>query len=411
MVGAIGAVGAVGTAAAVAAAAARAARAVRALTMGLCLSAVLGGCAAPVTPENRELVAGLRLIGEQRIPHRQIFEGTLVGGLSGIDYDARSGTWIMASDDRSELGPARFYRARLDYDASAFHEVRLEAVHTFRQADGSIYPSPKQAALKQAASRGAEVADIEAVRFDPLGDGIWYASEGNDALGTGPFVKQAGAGGAHRSTLPLPAMFKATPDKSAGPRGNLGVEALAFAPDGQSLWLGMEAPLYQDGPLASSERGAVTRFTRVDRDGKMLAQYAYPVDHVQGRPAPGRFGDNGVSEMLAVDQRHLLVLERSGVQDAAGRFAFFIRLYLVDLEGATDIGAFRTLYGASYAPLKKRLLMNLNLAGLDKVDNLEGMAWGPAMANGHRSLVLISDDNFSADQMTQVLAFEVLPGG
>lgn len=37
------------------------------------------------------------------------------------------------------------------------------------------------------------------------------------------------------------------------------------------------------------------------------------------------------------------------------------------------------------------------------------MSWGPTLANGHRSLVLISDDNFSADEVTQLLAFEVLP--
>ena len=375
-----------------------------AFVAAVCAGALLGGCAAR-KPEGAQPVAGLRFIGEQRIPHRQVFQGTLVGGLSSIDYDSRGGTWITASDDRSELGPARFYTARLDYDARGFRAVKLDSVHTFRQADGGAYP-----ALKDAATRGGEVADIEAIRFDPQGDGIWYASEGSDALATGPFVRQAGGEGAYRSTLPLPDMFKSTRDKTAGPRGNLSFEALAFAPDGRSLWVGMEAPLYQDGALASPERGAVSRFTRFDRNGKVVAQYAYPVDRVQGRPAPGRFGDNGVSEMLVVDSRHLLALERSGVQGAAGRFAFFVRLYLVDLQGATDIAAFPTLDGATYVPLKKHLLMDFNRAGLDKIDNLEGMSWGPMLANGHRSLVLISDDNFSADEVTQLLAFEVLPG-
>ncbi|USX25241.1 esterase-like activity of phytase family protein [Oxalobacteraceae bacterium OTU3CINTB1] len=376
----------------------------RAVIAVVCAGALLGGCAA-LQLRDAQPVAGLRFIGEQRIPHRLVFQGTLVGGLSSIDYDSRSGTWIAASDDRSELGPARFYTARLDYDARGFRAIKLESVHTFQQIDGSVYP-----ALKDAGSRGGEVADIEAIRFDPQGDSIWYASEGSDALAAGPFVKQSGGEGGYRSSLPLPDMFKAARDKTAGPRGNLSIEALAFAPDGQSLWVGMEAPLYQDGALASPERGAVSRFTRFDRYGKVLAQYAYPVDRVQGRPAPGRFGDNGVSEMLVADSRYLLALERSGVQDAAGRFAFFIRLYLVDLHGATDIAAYPTLDGAAYAPLKKHLLMDFNRAGLDKVDNLEGMSWGPMLANGHRSLVLISDDNFSADEVTQLLAFEVLPG-
>jgi len=65
--------------------------------------------------------------------------------------------------------------------------------------------------------------------------------------------------------------------------------------------------------------------------------------------------------------------------------------------------------GADYQPLRKRLLLDLDAAGLDKVDNLEGMSWGPLLANGHRSLVMVSDDNFSDDEVTQLLAFELLP--
>jgi len=55
------------------------------------------------------------------------------------------------------------------------------------------------------------------------------------------------------------------------------------------------------------------------------------------------------------------------------------------------------------------LLLNFDAAGLGKVDNLEGMSWGPLLSNGHRSLVLVSDDDFSDDEVTQLLAFELLP--
>lgn len=355
-----------------------------------------------------DAVAGLRLIGEQRMAHLQPFDGTQVGGLSAIDYDARSGVWIMASDDRSEHGPARFYTARLDYDEAEFRSVRLEAMHAFRQADGRTYAAATEVAAAEVAAGGGEVADIEALRVDPLDGSIWYASEGNGRLNMAPFVRRATAGGDYLGALAMPATLKAGADQASGPRANLGVEGLAFAPDGRSLWLGMEAPLYQDGPLATPDHGAVSRFTRLDRDGKVLAQYAYPLDRVQGVPAPGRFADNGVSEILVADAHHLLALERSGVQDADGRFTFYIRLYLVDVDGATDISAYPALAGARYQPLRKRLLLNLNQDGKIRVDNLEGMAWGPPLRNGHRSLVLISDDNFSAEQATQILVFEVL---
>ncbi|NGY80198.1 esterase-like activity of phytase family protein (plasmid) [Bacillus megaterium] len=47
--------------------------------------------------------------------------------------------------------------------------------------------------------------------------------------------------------------------------------------------------------------------------------------------------------------------------------------------------------------------------GLSVLDNIEGISWGPKLPNGHDSLVLVSDDNFNRNQVTQFLAFEVLP--
>jgi hypothetical protein len=44
------------------------------------------------------------------------------------------------------------------------------------------------------------------------------------------------------------------------------------------------------------------------------------------------------------------------------------------------------------------------LAGLD---NFEGMAFGPALADGSRSLLVVSDDNFSPRQRTSFLIFRV----
>jgi hypothetical protein len=39
------------------------------------------------------------------------------------------------------------------------------------------------------------------------------------------------------------------------------------------------------------------------------------------------------------------------------------------------------------------------------LDNVEGMTLGPVLPNGQQSLVLASDNNFSATQFTQILAF------
>jgi hypothetical protein len=41
------------------------------------------------------------------------------------------------------------------------------------------------------------------------------------------------------------------------------------------------------------------------------------------------------------------------------------------------------------------------------IDNIEGITFGPKLANGKQSLLFVSDNNFSEKQKTQVLLFEV----
>jgi hypothetical protein len=373
----------------------------RYLAAALCAASLLS---APIAASAAErTVASLRLIGEQRIPHRQDFQGTVVGGLSGVDYDPASGTWLLASDDRSSLSPARFYSAQLDYDGAAFRAVTLTGVATFKQADGSNYPSVKQYDLNKA----GDVPDIEALRIDPLDGTVWYTSEGDRKRGFDPFVRHMRRDGAYLGAAQLPEMFRVSREEK-GARDNLAFEGLSFAPDGRSMWVAMESPLYQDGPLPTPSSGALVRISRMDRDGRVLEQYAYPVDAIPAAPGPGKVADNGVSEILAVNQRALLVLERSAVQDAAGAYKNYIRLYEMDSGGATDVRGVAALAGAGVRPAAKRLVLDLNTLGI-RLDNLEAMSFGPKLPNGHDSLLIVSDDNFGKDQVTQFLLFEVIP--
>ncbi|WP_228893203.1 esterase-like activity of phytase family protein [Pseudoduganella aquatica] len=349
-------------------------------------------------------VSSLRLIGEQRIPHRLDFQGTVVGGLSGVDYDPASGAWLLASDDRSALSPARFYSARLDYDGAAFRSVTLTGVATFKQADGSNYPSVKQYDV----NKTGDVPDIEALRIDPLDGTVWYTSEGDRKRGFDPFVRHMQRDGAYLGAVQLPEMFRVSREEK-GSRDNLSFEGLSFAPDGRSMWVAMESPLYQDGPLPTPAGGAFVRISRMDRDGRMLEQYAYPVDAIPAAPGPGKVADNGVSEIVAVNQRSLLVLERSAVQDAAGAYKNYIRLYEMETGGgASDVRGVEALAGGGFRPAAKRLVLDLNTLGI-RLDNLEAMSFGPKLPNGHDSLLIVSDDNFGKDQVTQFLLFEVIP--
>jgi hypothetical protein len=56
--------------------------------------------------------------------------------------------------------------------------------------------------------------------------------------------------------------------------------------------------------------------------------------------------------------------------------------------------------------MAKHLVADFGQLGLSRLDNTEAMAWGPALANGNRTLVCLSDDNFNPTQVTQFVAFE-----
>lgn len=372
------------------------------VSLGLGLLALLSGCStAPDAPS----IGRLRLIGEQRLAPRTVkFEGTLVGGLSGIDYSAERDEFIVISDDKNEAGPARFYTLRLDYDAQQFKSATITGLTELRRPDGAAYVS--RAAAR--AGKG-EVPDLESIRFDPRDGTLWYTSEGDGELGLQPFVRHLARDGRPLGEMHVPEMFRFDPTHRTGLRHNLVFEGLAPEPGGATWWIATEGPLIQDGPVPGPEQGALTRFSRVDRDGRLLRQIAYPVERLPGVPVPGKFADIGVSEVLALDAQHLLVIERASLQGADNLSRFYIKIFLADLSDATDVSALASLHDGPVRPAKKTLLLDVGQLGLASVDNLEGLTWGRRLPNGHATLVLVSDDNYSSTQVTQLLVFEVLP--
>ncbi|MDD9268382.1 esterase-like activity of phytase family protein [Paenibacillus sp. GCM10023248] len=354
-------------------------------------------------------VGELTFIGEQRLANDLKFEETTVGGLSGIDYNPATHQWILISDDRSDNAPARFYNAKLKYDTKSFYKVELTGMTTFKQEDGTTYPNK----TAYAANKQGVVPDLESVRFDPKGHTIWYTSEGDRSLAMNPFIRQATLKGKYVSSLQIPSAFTMSPSGDntvqTGFRNNLALEGSSFSPDGNYYFTSMEGSLYQDGDISTVDAGSFSRITKYNRSGDIIAQYAYPIDAIPAKPGPGKSADNGVSDMLAINDHQFLILERSGVQAADGNYSNYIRIYLADASQATNVNNDGTLPTGQFTPMSKKLVLDLNTLGLPKLDNVEGIAWGPKLQNGHDSLVLVSDNNFNASQVTQLLAFDVTP--
>ncbi len=136
----------------------------------------------------------------------------------------------------------------------------------------------------------------------------------------------------------------------------------------------------------------------------------------KGQTFAPSFAFNGLVELLAIDDTTLLALERGFVasQEKPGENRCTIRLFSVTLSGATDVSTLESLKGhPEIVPLKKTLVLDLSqVQGLSpelapSLENFEGMTFGPRLPDGRASLVLVSDDNFSAVQRTWFLLFAI----
>ena len=357
------------------------------LRAGSALTALSISACAKAQPTSRERLPRLRLIGETRLPHKLQYQNTTVGGLSGIDFDAARNTLYLLSDDGGNRSPPRFYTARLALTNDKLGEIELTGVTLLQ---GLTSPDP------------------EAIRWHALSQNLLWTSEGNAVRLTATALHQSRADGTLVRTLALPAMFDF--GLATGARINKTLEGLAITPDGQTAWLAMEAALRQDGeePTVSSP-GGPCRFTQIDiASGKLLRQLAYPLDAIPRAPAPvNGNADNGVVEVLMLDAHRMLVLERAYMAGLGDRERNSMRLYAIDTRQATDTLNNPALKPGNHTPAAKTLVSSFaNYPALTRLDNTEGMCWGPVLPNGNRTLVFVSDDNFNPRQITQFLAFE-----
>jgi hypothetical protein len=106
----------------------------------------------------------------------------------------------------------------------------------------------------------------------------------------------------------------------------------------------------------------------------------------------------------------VLTLERGFERLDDGSTLQTIRIYQIALPD-------RLSQSESAAPLAKRLVLDLDSVkdrfspGFQRLDNYEGLSLGPQLPNGDRTLLVVSDDNYSNQQRTSLLAFRLIAHG
>ncbi len=377
------------------------------------------GCSSntssPTTNELPTRVGSLRFIGEQRIAFNTKFQNTSVGGLSGIDYDGS--TWFLMCDDAADSNAVRFYTASLTITPTAFSPVTLTGVTTIKNQTGGDYPRRPS----------ANAVDPEGICVDASDNTLYWSSEGyrptpgggpnpiNGRIIANPFIHQIRRDGTFIRNFTLPSRYNmdTLSNPAVGPRNNGVFESVRLSANKQNVWAAMEEPLFNDGDRSTATNNGIIRMIRFNKStGQSTGEFAYSMDRLVPVPnPPGSFFVHGVVEILPVTDTTMLVMERSFA--VGGTPDYNIRIYEASLNGASDVSAINNINPASISVMRKRLILDFatiasNLQG-QRIDNIEGMCFGPRLPNGNLTMVVVSDDNYSASQVTQFIAFEVLP--
>jgi len=176
--------------------------------------------------------------------------------------------------------------------------------------------------------------------------------------------------------------------------GNSGYESLAYCDATQTIWTCTENVMQKDRESVYVDSAAIIRLQAYDTKLNKIAEYAYRLDppaYTNRRP---KHYAHGVSELLALDNGSLLVLEREFYVPKSIVGAFVIcKLYEIFPSDSSRFGA-EMMNEAYPVPVKKNKicewdskfsLFNRSLA------NYEGMCLGPKLADGSQTIILVAD--------------------
>ncbi len=247
-------------------------------------------------------------------------------------------------------------------------------------------------------------ADTNDARLDP--EGIRVSHNGNSVYVTdeyGPYLYEFDRRtGERRQAIPLPARLAIAhkspvgAEEIAGNRtgrvANKGMEGLAISPDGKMLFGFVQSPLIEDG----GDGGRANRIVAIEVGSEKTRQYAYD----------NFLADTGKafnsSELLALNDHELLVLERDGKGLGDDSKAVIKRIYKIDLADAQDVSALTGEAALLAKAVPKTLFLDivakLTQAGLANTEipaKLEGMAFGEDIVAGGvvKHTLYVGNDN------------------
>lgn len=394
----------------------------------------IANAANPIIGSSVDTPLAVEFIGRIEFPGDAVDQSGLTGGLedqspanrlggfSAIEYSGKANRFVVLADrgagDGSVSYPCRMQQVDLRVEPGS-HTIYADWVSTvlLTATDGTQLDGSKVTAIadrSQSPDQPWHAMDPEGIRR--WGNGWLISDEYGPHIGCFDFAGQLNT----QWQLP-PSRVRCEVTKTeildtegpgnhgSGCFDNKGLEGLAVTPSGATVWASYQSSLLQDGEMIDGKcRGDFTRWIAFDRDGNRTAEVAYPMDSRK----------SGVSELLAVDEHRMLVLERDG---KAGQKAAIKRIYVADIRGASEVLQVKALPLNKQAnlersdpikPVQKRLLIDLmdlpeELGDAATAEKPEGLAWGPTLEDGRRTLWVCWDNDFDPERKSYIACFAI----
>lgn len=331
-----------------------------------------------------------------------------LGGPSGMVWTGQGMKYLWLSDrgpkDGATSHTPRFHLVNLENIMSPGFELKIEKTVKLNSEDGTPLTGRSTAIdMKN---------PLKSLRFDPEGIALW---EGKTVISEeyGPAIRVFDKDGKQVADWPVPERFRVgTPSgdeaeelakNKSGRQPNAGFEGLCSDGNGGLLAI-VQRPLLQDGGVDASGKRAGTNVRILNMCGPNCKprELVYALEDKS----------HGISEISHLEGSKFLAIERDGKE------AKFKKIVIFDISNATDVSNIERLPGnglpASMIPVRKRLLIDLldpkfGLAGKDFPEKIEGLAKGPDLENGQKSIFIASDNDFEADEPIRIWWFAISP--
>ena len=332
------------------------------------------------------------------------------GGISGLEYSPRQGTFIALSDRGARDGEVdwkcRFHTISLDFTNVSGGKIAASIQSTVMLRDWMERPFVGLATQYAADKEHGDRFDPEGVRILPNGN-LLVSDE------YGPHLIEFTPAGNEVRRIPLPEKLLARNldaekgvENKKNTRGrvcNRGMEGIAITPDGNFVVALMQSPLLQDAIRIEKGKllGFHTRVLKINLETGEHQEFVYVMDHPKHK----------LHEILPISNDEFLVLENCGEAGAEATCKIVTR---IDLRGATDVSQYERLPALNLShytkPVSKSVLLDLLEPQYELSQTLpekiEGLSFGPNV-NGQPTLVIAADNDFVLEEATKVYVFQI----